>query len=54
MVDDQEVETLLTNMKKNFSSGNFKFVVLMDKLHSQLKDLIVFINQNSQFDIFVE
>lgn len=52
MVDDQEVQTLLENTKKNFSSGNFKFVVLMDKLHSQLKDLIVFINQNSQFDIF--
>lgn len=52
MVDDQEVQTLLENMKKNFSGGNFKFVVLMDKLHSQLKDLIVFINQNSQFDIF--
>jgi hypothetical protein len=24
----------------------------MDKIHSQLKDLIVFINQNSRFDIF--
>lgn len=52
MVDDQEVQTLLENMKRNLSSGNFRFVVLMDKLHSQLKDLIVFINQNSQFDIF--
>jgi len=52
MVDDEEVKNLLENLKKNFSSGNFKFVVLMNKLHSQLKDLIVFINQNSQFDIF--
>jgi len=49
---DEEISILLENFRKNLSEGNFKFVVLMDKLHSQLKDLIAFINQNSQFDIF--
>lgn len=50
--DDDEVESLLGNVEQNLSDGNFRFVVLMDKLHDQLKDLIVFLNQNSRFDIF--
>lgn len=33
--------------------GKFNFVVLMDKAYSQLKDLVVFINQNSRFNIFL-
>ena len=49
---DEDVSTLVENIKMNLNDGNFRFVVLMDKLHSQLKDLIVFINQNSKFDIF--
>lgn len=49
---DEEVAILFENLKRNLREGNFKFVVLMDRLHSQLKDLIIFINQNSQFDIF--
>jgi hypothetical protein len=49
---DEDVSTLKENIKNNLNDGNFRFVVLMDKLHSQLKDLIVFINQNSKFDIF--
>jgi len=51
-LEDIELNELLDNFKKNLDEGNFKFVVLMDKLHDRLKDLIVFINQNSQFDIF--
>jgi len=49
---DEEIPILLENLKRNLGDGNFKFVVLMDRLHPQLKDLIIFINQNSQFDIF--
>jgi len=49
---DEEIPILFENLKRNLGDGNFKFVVLMDRLHSQLKDLIIFINQNSQFDIF--
>jgi Predicted nuclease of the RecB family len=40
------------NMQKNLSSGVIKFVVLMDKLHDRLKDLIVYVNQNSKFDLY--
>jgi len=49
---DQEVADLRENMKINLGDGNYKFVVLMDRLSTQLRDLIVFINQNSQFDIY--
>ena len=48
----EDVSVLMENMKRNLNDGNFRFVVLMDKLHDKLKDLIVFINQNSRFDIF--
>lgn len=36
----------------NLNTGDIKFVVLMDKLYPALKDLIIYINQNSQFDIY--
>lgn len=49
---DEDVSALRENVKRNLKDGNFRFVVLMDKLHDKLKDLIVFINQNSRFDIF--
>jgi len=50
--EDGEVETFWNNVRANLNDGSFKFVVLMDKLHKRLKDLIVFLNQNSQFDIY--
>ncbi|OGE78893.1 MAG: hypothetical protein A3A83_03320 [Candidatus Doudnabacteria bacterium RIFCSPLOWO2_01_FULL_48_57] len=51
-VSEEEASGILENMAKNLDGGNFKFVVLMDKLHGRLKDLIVFINQNSKFDLY--
>jgi hypothetical protein len=39
-------------MSENLNGGNFKFVVLMDTMHDQLKDLILYMNQNSKFDIY--
>jgi hypothetical protein len=51
-LDDQESEEMIENLKKNLREGRFKFVVLMDKLHEQLKNLIAFINENSNFSIF--
>jgi hypothetical protein len=50
--EQEEVTTFWDNVKNNLNEGNFKFVVLMDKLHQRLKDLIVFLNQNSQFDVY--
>jgi hypothetical protein len=49
---EEEIDLLLESVRANFSEGRFKFVVLMDKVHDQLKDLIVFLNENSRFDIF--
>ncbi|MCH7985038.1 MAG: hypothetical protein IH847_00430 [Acidobacteria bacterium] len=51
-LEEDEVAGLLDNLRRNLNEGNFKFVVLMDKLHERLKDLIVFVNQNSKFDLF--
>jgi hypothetical protein len=50
--DDTLVEDLLENVKQNLNKGIFRFVVLMDHLEDRLKDLILFINKNSQFDVF--
>jgi hypothetical protein len=51
-VNGLDVKALLESVKTNLNSGKFKFVILMDKLHEPLKNLIVFLNQNSRFDIF--
>ena len=51
-ITEDEVNALLENARVNLRNGNFKFVVLMDHLHDQLKDLIVFLNNNSQFTIY--
>lgn len=51
-LDESELENLLSNMQNNLNKGNFQFVVLMDKLHAQLKDLMIFINENSRFTVY--
>lgn len=49
---EEEVTTLRESLRANLLEARFKFVVLMDQLHGPLKDLIVFLNQNSQFSIY--
>ena len=51
-ITDDDVATLLSNTESNLKDGSFRFVVLMDRLSDRLKDMIIFINQNSTFDIF--
>lgn len=51
-IESEEVDLLIDTMKENLNKGIFKFVVLMDQLEPRLKDLIRFINQNSQFDVY--
>lgn len=51
-IDTEAAGAVLENMQANLNNGTFKFVVLMDSLHRQLKDLILFINRNSQFDVY--
>lgn len=49
---DEDVVLLLESMRRNLFEGNLKFVVLMDSIDERLKDLIIYVNQNSQFDIY--
>jgi hypothetical protein len=49
---DEELEVLLEKIKVKLNGGVFSFVVLMDQIERRLKDLILFINQNSQFDVY--
>ena len=51
-VDSEQTGVIIESMQVNLNNGVFKFVVLMDSLHRQLKDLILFINRNSQFDVY--
>src|SRR5436309_508893 len=50
VTDDAETEGLLASIRDNLSHGKFRFIVLMDKLHERLKDLVLFLNENSRFD----
>jgi len=51
-IDDEQVVAMLEAIKNNLQQGNIKFVILMDSIEDRLKDLIVYINQNSHFDIY--
>jgi hypothetical protein len=51
-ISDEEVKVLLDSVRRNLNDGNFKFVVLMDHLHDQLRDLIVYLNNNSEFTVY--
>lgn len=51
-LSEEEAAALLENVRRNLSEGAFRFVVLMDKLDDRLKDLVIYVNQNSQFDVY--
>ena len=41
----------LSNLTHNVIEGQFRFVVLMDQVDERLKDLIAYVNANSEFEI---
>ena len=43
---------MLNSVRNNLSDGLLHFVILIDSLDARLKDLILYVNQNSQFDIY--
>lgn len=51
-IDDEQIALAIDSIKRNLQNGNIKFVILMDSVEDRLKDLIVYVNQNSQFDIY--
>ena len=50
--DNEDVDDVINNMKENFISGEFKFIVVFDKLDSKLINTIKYINKKSSIDIF--
>jgi hypothetical protein len=50
--ESEEAAGLLQTVRQNLGAGDFRFVVLMDRLNDRLKDLITFVNRNSQFTIY--
>jgi|SRR5438105_2697150 len=48
----EDVTALIQTVRQNLSAGNFRFIVLMDRLEDRLKNLITFVNRNSQFTIY--
>lgn len=51
-ITPDETLELLETAKRNLDDGVLRFVVLMDKMDDRLRDLILYVNQNSQFDIY--
>jgi hypothetical protein len=51
-LSEEDTENTLSKMQSNLNDGVFHFVVLMDELEERLKDLIIYVNQNSQFDVY--
>jgi len=51
-LSEEEAATLLESVRRNLFEGAFRFVVLMDHLDDRLKDLVIYVNQNSQFDVY--
>lgn len=51
-LDEPETELFISSIESNYEKAQFRFVVLMDKVDSRLKDLIFFINTNSNFDVY--
>lgn len=51
-MDQEAAEEAVHAIAENLADGNFKFVLLMDQLDSRLRDLILFLNQRSTFDVY--
>lgn len=50
--EEDDLDEYFDNVKQNLDEGKYRFVILMDRVDSRLKDLILFMNQNSRFDIY--
>ena len=50
--DVETVAEVLQSVRQNLRDGSFRFVVLMDHLEDRLRDLLIFVNQNSRFNIY--
>jgi hypothetical protein len=51
-LNPEEADRLLTNAAQSIHEGRFNFVVLMDHIDDNLKNLITFVNANTVFTIY--
>ena len=49
---DEQAANLVETIGRRLKDGDLKFVVLMDSIDDSLKDLLTYVNQKSQFDIY--
>lgn len=47
-----DVDEILDQITENLKSGNIRFIILMDEIEDYLKDIVMFINQNSKYDLY--
>lgn len=47
-----DVDEVLDKIVENLASGNLRFIILMDEVEDYLKDIVMFINQNSKYDLY--
>jgi hypothetical protein len=47
ITDEEDAKNIIEKMKVNFSSGNFKFIVVFDKLDQKLINTIDYLNEKS-------
>jgi len=48
----EEVENVIEAIKDNFNHSIFKFFVVMDVIPEHLKEVVLFVNESSKFEIF--
>jgi len=51
-LQEETIDNLKASIQNNLKDGKLKFIILMDSIDPRLKDLIVYVNQNSKFDIY--
>ena len=51
-LSEEQYSDLVDAMHDNFVAAQFRFLILMDSVHDALRDLILFLNQNSNFDVY--
>lgn len=51
-LNSEEADCLLTNAAQNIIDGHFNFIVLMDHIDENLKNLFTFVNTNTVFSIY--
>ncbi|MCD6462064.1 MAG: hypothetical protein J7L61_04925 [Thermoplasmata archaeon] len=50
--EGEQLENLLGGIKNSFENRLYNFFIVMDKVPEEIKEVIMFINQNSKFDIY--